>query len=139
MTPLPTTSLPIISGPGSIRLCPGQSPTDVDGSLSPVMKAHWASITTFIHMAGRNRDQDFLDLCSDNNLSMTSPIESTLNSNLSSLNWSYKSLEREICGYFLDGLPRVPGISRIMRNMKIKKFPILSITSIHLLRKEVYR
>jgi hypothetical protein len=36
-------------------------------------------------------------------------------------------------------LPRVPGISRIMRNMKIKKFPILSIISIHLLREEVYR
>ena len=44
--------------PGSIRLCPGQSPTDVDGSLSTVMKAHWVSITTFIHMAGRNRVDD---------------------------------------------------------------------------------
>ena len=86
-----------------------------------------------------SEDQGFLDLCSDNNLSMTSPIESTLNSNLSSLNSSYKSLDREICGYFFDGLPRVPGISRIMRNMKIKKFPILSILSIHLLSKEVYR
>jgi hypothetical protein len=36
-------------------------------------------------------------------------------------------------------LPRVPGISGIMRNMKIKKFPILSMISIYLLRKEVYR
>ena len=65
-------------GPGSIRLCPGQSLTDVDGGISTVMKAHRASITAFIHMAGRNRGEDFLDLCSDNNLLMTSPIESTL-------------------------------------------------------------
>ena len=84
-------------------------------------------------------DQGFLDLCSESSLSITSPIESTLSSNLSSLNWSYNSLETEICGYFLDGLPRFPGISEIMRYVKIKKFPILSIVSIDLLRQEVYR
>ena len=40
-----------IEGHGFIRLCPGQSPTDMDWSLSTVMKVHWASIPTFIHMA----------------------------------------------------------------------------------------
>ena len=83
--------------------------------------------------------QGFLDLCSERSLSITSPIESTLNSNFNSLNSSYNSRDRAICGYFFEGLPRVPGISRIMRNMKIKKFPILSMISIYLLRKEVYR
>ena len=131
--------IPTITRPGSISLSPGQSPTDVDGSFSTITKAHWFSSSAFIHMAGRNEDYCFLDLYSESSLSMTSPIESTLNSNLSSLNWSYNSLDREICGYFFEGLPRVPGISRIMRYMKIKKFPILSIISIHLLRKEVYR
>ena len=88
---------------------------------------------------GMDKGQGFLDLCSESSLSMTSPIESTLSSNFSSLNWSYNSLETEICGYFLDGLPRFPGISGIMRYMKIKKFPRLSIVSIRLLRQEVYR
>ena len=84
-------------------------------------------------------DQGFLDLCSESSLSITSPIESTLNSNFNSLSSSYNSRDRAICGYFFEGLPRVPGISGIMRNMKIKKFPILSMISIYLLRKEVYR
>ena len=61
-------------------MCLGQSPTDVDGGISTVMKAHQASITAFIHMAGRNRIEDFLDLCSDNNLLVTSSTESTLSS-----------------------------------------------------------
>ena len=59
------------AGPRSIRLCPGQSPTDVDGILSTVMKAHWASITTFIHMAGRSEDQGFLDLFRSSILSIS--------------------------------------------------------------------
>ena len=70
-----------IEGPGSIRLCPGQSPTDVDGSLSTVMKAHWASITAFIHMAGRNRDQDLFFLCDSglsNNLSLNASLKNSV-------------------------------------------------------------
>lgn len=84
-------------------------------------------------------DQDFFDLCSESSLSMTSPIESTFNSNFSSLNWSYNSLETDICGYFLEGLPRFPVISGIMRYMKIKKFSIVSRISIYLLREGFYR
>ena len=92
-----------------------------------------------MRMSGPHLAQDFLDLCSVSSFSMTSPIESTLSSNFSSLNWSYSSLETEICGYFFVGFPRAPGISGIMRYMKIKKFPMLSRVSIYLLEKGVYR
>ena len=84
-------------------------------------------------------DQGFLDLCSERSLFITSPMESTLNSNFNSLSSSYNSRDRAICGYFFEGFPLVPGISGIMRNMKIKKFPILSMISIYLLRKKCYR
>ena len=69
------------AGPGSIRLCPGQSPTDVDGILSTVMKAHWASITTFIHMAGRSEVQGFAfldDSGLSNNLSLNASLKNSV-------------------------------------------------------------
>ncbi len=52
--------IPIPTRPGSIRLCPGQSPTDVDGSFSTVTKAHWISSSAFIHMAGRHYNKSEL-------------------------------------------------------------------------------
>ena len=69
-----------MKGPGSIRLCPGQSPTDVDASLSTVTKAHWFSSSAFIHMAGRNEDQGFLDLLRSSILSISTRDAALTNS-----------------------------------------------------------
>ena len=115
-------------GPGSIRLCPGQSPTDVDGSLSTVMKAHWASITTFIHMAGRNMDQDLscsLSASCFNNQEITSSIVSSSSLNLNFLSFSYVSLSTLTCGNLAWGSPFLPGNTKdnFMSHLKTMSMP----------------
>lgn len=67
-------------GPGSIRLCPGSSPTDVDGGFSTVTKAHWFSSSAFIHMAGRTEDYCFLDLLRSSILSISTREAALTNS-----------------------------------------------------------
>ena len=104
--------IPKITRPGSIRLCPGPSPTDVDASLSTVTKAHWISSSAFIHMAGRNDDQDLSCSASAscfNSQEMTSSIVSSSSLNLSFLNFSYVSLSTLTCGNLAWGSPFLPG------------------------------
>ena len=70
-----------MKGPGSIRLCPGSSPTDVDGSFSTEKKAHWFSSSAFIHMAGRNEDYCFtflVDSGLSNNLSLNASLKNSV-------------------------------------------------------------
>ena len=121
------------AGPGSIRLCPGQSPTDVDGSLSTVMKAHWVSITTFIHMAGRSEVQDLscsVSASCFNSHEMTSSIVSSSSLNLNFLNFSYVSLSTLTCGNLAWGSPFLPGNTEdnFMSHLKT-----VSMLSTHLL------
>ena len=82
-------------------------------------------------------DQGFLDLCSERSLSMTSPIESTLSSNFSSLSSSYNSRFTEICGYFLLGSPRFLSIPMMIIRRVKTSFPIMHIISTILLARRL--
>ena len=114
--------------PGSIRLCPGQTPTDLYGGSSTVMKAHWVNITAFIHISGRNEAQDLscsLSVSCFNSHEITSSIVSSSSLNLSFLSFSYVSLSTLTCGNLAWGSPFLPGNTKdnFMSHLKTMSMP----------------